>query len=240
MVHAFRVGILNFLREHNATTAVIDIKNPFLTELNTIDKRKAFKQALDTLSNEKMIVVSGSYDFLNWKLINGLYPIDDKIIEAKITAKGLSYQAPAEVNDKVAEPDEPLDLPLPPPVKAISSWFGGGTKEVTEQRLKRKMKKMGAKDSHLDFQKPSDEPQYQTKHVPAVVNPFVDDSFDNHENDEIETTATDEPGLRISLQGKSATNSKKNKSINKVLKWVVIVVSIILVILIAMIFKSNS
>jgi len=234
MVHAFRVSILNFLREHNAATAVIDVKTPFLTELDTIEKRKAFKQALDTLTNEKLIVVNGSYDFLNWKLINGLYPIDDKIIEAKITPKGVAYEYPREVAGTPAEADvSPLDLPLPPAVKTISNWFGGGTKELTEHRLKRKMKKMGAKDSHLDFQKPTDEPLYQTKHVPAVANPFVDDSFDNHENDEV-------PGFTIPLSNKIPANNNKVRIINTILKWVLIIIAVILVILIAIVFKANS
>jgi len=236
MVRAFRIGILKFLREHDATTTVTDIKNPFLSELDTMDKRKAFKQALDSLSNEKLIVVSGSYDFLNWKLINGLYPIDDKIIEAKITARGLTYEQPAEVVHEVAEPEAPLDIPLPPAVKALSTLFSG-TRGVTEQRLKSKMKKLGAKESHLEFQKKNEEPVYYTKHVSVIPNPFIDDTLNT--NDEV---AEDfDPLSRITLQGKAtkATNPK-TVLINKVLKWVVIVVSIILAGLIVLIFKGNS
>jgi len=236
MVRAFRIGILKFLREHDATTTVTDIKNPFLSELDTMDKRKAFKQALDSLSNEKLIVVSGSYDFLNWKLINGLYPIDDKIIEAKITARGLTYEQPAEVVHEVAEPEAPLDIPLPPAVKALSTLFSG-TRGVTEQRLKSKMKKLGAKESHLEFQKKNEEPVYHTKHVSVIPNPFIDDTLNT--NDEV---AEDfDPLSRITLQGKAtkATNPK-TVLINKVLKWVVIVVSIILAGLIVLIFKGNS
>jgi hypothetical protein len=239
MLRAFRIGILKFLREHEATTAVIDIKNPFLSELNTVDKRKAFKQALDTLSNEKLIVVSGSYDFLNWKLINGLYPINDKIIEAKITAKGLTYEQPAEIiQNAAAEPEPPLDMPLPPAIKALSTLFKG-TKGVTEQRLKSKMKKMGAKESHLKFEKKVDdeEPVYHTKHVSVVPNPFIDDTL--HTNDE---AAEDfDPLSRISLQGKaSKAPNPKAIVINKLLKWIVIIISIILVGLIVLIFKANS
>lgn len=240
MVRAFRLSILNFLREHNAITAVIDVKTPFLTELDTVEKRKAFKQALDTLSNEKMIVVSGSYDFLNWKLINGLYPIDDKIIEAKITARGLAYEPPREIVSSSAETEAgpQLDMPLPPAVKTISKWLGGGTKEVTEQRLKRKMKKMGAKDTHLDFETPSHDPLYQTRHVPAVTNPFIDDSFDNHENDE--QPGDEQPDFTIPLGSKVLANSKKGGVINTILKWVLIIIALILVVLIALIFKANS
>jgi hypothetical protein len=236
MVRAFRIGILNFLREHGATTAVIDIKNPFLSELNTMDKRKAFKQALDTLSNEKLIVVSGSYDFLNWKLINGLYPIDDKIIEAKITAKGLTYEQPAEVVQQEAEPEAPLDIPLPPAVKALSTLFAG-TKGITEQRLKSKMKKMGAKESHLDFQKKTEEPVYHTRHVSVVPNPFTDDTLNTNN----ETAEDFDPLSRISLQGKaSKAPNPKTILINKVLKWVLIIISIILVGLVVLVFKANS
>lgn len=236
MVRAFRIGILKFLREHDATAVVTDIKNPFLSELDTMDKRKAFKQALDTLSNEKLIVVSGSYDFLNWKLINGLYPIDDKIIEAKITAKGLSYEQPAEVTQQAAEPEAPLDIPLPPAVKTISSWFGGGAKGVTEQRLRRKMKKMGAKESHLEFEKKVEEPVYQTRHVSVVPNPFIDDTLQTNRDDDFD------PLSRISLQGKApkAPRSPKAILINKILKWVLIIISIILVGLVVLIFKANS
>ncbi len=237
MVRAFRIGILKFLREHDATTVVIDIKNPFLSELNTMDKRKAFKQALDTLSNEKLIVVSGSYDFLNWKLINGLYPIDDKIIEAKITAKGLAYEQPSEVVHQAAEPEAPLDIPLPPAVKALSSLFGG-TKGITEQRLKSKMKKMGAKESHLEFQKKAEEPVYHTRHVSAVPNPFTEDTLHTNSDDDEDF----DPLSRISLQGKDpkAPRSPKAILINKILKWVLIIISIILVGLVVLIFKGNS
>ncbi|WP_448702757.1 hypothetical protein ACFGVR_10425 [Mucilaginibacter sp. AW1-3] len=238
MVRAFRIGVLNFLREHNATTAVIDIKTPFLNELDTTDKRKAFKQALDTLANEKLIVVNGSYDFLNWKLINGLYPIDDKIIEAKITPQGLTYEQPDVVADDVADPEPPLDLPLPPAVKAISTLFTG-TKKINEHRLKVKMKKMGAKASHLNFEEPViDEPVHRTKHVPVVVNPFIDDTLNANSPDD--DTGDTDTFSRTLLQDKTAANNQKNNTINKVLKWVLIIVSIILVVLIAMIFKANS
>jgi len=233
MVRAFRIGILKFLRERDATASVIDVKTPFLSELETMDKRKAFKKALDTLSNEKLIVVSGSYDFLNWKLINALYPIDDKVIEAKITAKGLTYEQPPEANSKAAEPDAPLDIPLPPAVKALSSLFAG-TRGVTEQRLKAKMKKLGAKDSHLDFEHPEhDHVMPRARHVPAVRNPLIDDTFDV-DNSELD-------GLtRISLQSNAPVVNPRNVMINKLLKWVVIIVSIILVGLIVLIFKNNS
>lgn len=235
MVRAFRIGILKFLREHDATTAVINIKDPFLSELDTMDKRKAFKQALDTLSNEKLIVVSGSYDFLNWKLINGLYPIDDKIVEAKITAKGLMYEPPADVVPHAAEPEPPLDIPLPPAVKALSTLFAG-TKAITEHRLKLKMKKMGAKESHLKFEKKADEPVYHTRHVSAVPNPFTEDTLhtNNDNNDDFDSLS------RISLQSKAPKESPKAIVINKLLKWVLIIISIILVVLIALIFKANS
>jgi len=230
MVRAFRIGILKFLREHDATTSVMDIKTPFLSELETMDKRKAFKQALDTLSNEKLIVVSGSYDFLNWKLINGLYPIDDKIVEAKITEKGLTYEQPAEPGAKTNAAPERIDMPLPPAVKALSTLFAG-TRGITEERLKAKMKKMGAKDSHLEFVKKEGidrMPRY--KHVPAVRNPLIDDTLEA--NKEIDALT------RISLN--APMPDKKAVVINKLLKWVVIVVSVILVVLIVLIFRANS
>ena len=71
-------------------------------------------------------------------------------------------------------------------------------------------------------------PRY--KHVPAVRNPLIDDTFEA--NKEIDALT------RISLN--APLPDKKAVVINKLLKWVVIVVSVILVALIILIFRANS
>lgn len=234
MVGAFRVGILNFLREHDAVTTAIDIKDAFLSQLDNLDNRRAFKQALDGLTTEKLVVVNGSYDFLSWKLINGPYPLDAKIIEVKITHKGLSYTPPAQVVPRqAAAPYQAIDTPLPSPVKALNSLFKG-SEAVTEQRVKSKMKELGANESHLQFDRNEQEERWRrNKHVSVVANPLTDDSFDSHQADEPDDSLAQIPLVR------KVTNPK-NAAINKALKWALIVVSVILVVLIAIIFKGNS
>jgi len=226
MVRTFRIGIIAYLRDNNGADGQIDIKTHFLPDLDTLEKRKAFKQALDTLSNEKLIVLNGSYDFLNWKLVNSLYPIGDKIIEAKITAKGLTYQEPTEVEIKPEEPEPRLDIPLPPAVKAISDIFISKTK--TEDRLVAKMKKLGATDEHLDIKKRGNAQREKTKHVPAVHNPLAD-AVDLSEFDSLS---------RIQLQ--KGNEESAVRDINVYLKWAVIIVCAILVTLIVMVLKDTA
>lgn len=234
MVRAFYVGILNFLRGQNATTTAIDIKNPFLNQLGTLDSRKAFKQALDALTNEKLIVVNGSYDFLSWRLINGPYPLADKVIEARITPKGVSYEPPPTVvqQPRAAVPNQPLDMPLPAPVKALSSLFK--SKDTTEDSLKLTMKKMGAQESHLQFEQVTEVERWRrNQHVSVVANPLTDDSFNAHHPGEPEDSLAEIPLVRKVI-------NPQNAVINKVLKWALIIVSIVLVVLIALIFIGNN
>ncbi len=228
MVRTFRIDILKFLRDNDAVTALIDIKTPFLSKLDTMEGRKAFKTALDGLSTEKLIVVSGSYDFLSWKLINGLYPIDDKVIEAKITVRGQTYEQPPEPVEKPVVVEAPIEVPLPTAVKALSTLLRG-TRGVTEDRLKAKMVKMGATEAHLDIKR-AEHKFIKVKHIPAVKNPLTA-GFDLGELDSLS---------RISLQNNGQQKRKKeNKALNVVLKWVVIIVSLVLVGLIVMILKGQ-
>jgi hypothetical protein len=230
MVRTFRIGILKYLRDNDVITTVTDIKTPFLSQLDTMEGRKAFKVALDGLSTEKLIVVSGSYDFLSWKLINGVYPIDDKVIEAKLTAKGQSYEQPPERVEKPPVAEEPIEvMPLPPAVKALGTMLRG-TRGVTEDRLKAKMKKMGATEEHMDIKRADHGKFIKIKHIPAVPNPLTD-GFDLGDLD---------PLSRISLQNQgSQKQGKKNTALNIILKWVVIIVSLVLVGLIVMILKGQ-
>lgn len=90
MINQLRYQILECLYNSNAVDGTVDIKFDFLESLDTIQKRKQFKVELDYLISEGFIA-GGPFDFLNWELISGLYPLDNKSISAKLTRKGVDY-----------------------------------------------------------------------------------------------------------------------------------------------------
>ncbi len=98
MIKSLRFQILEYLHQYNATMNTIDIKPGFIEKLDTVKKRREFKAELDYMISDGLIT-GGPYDFLNWELVSGLYPLDNKTINAKLTYKGkASIQSESDPN----------------------------------------------------------------------------------------------------------------------------------------------
>ena len=106
MSKALRVKIIDYLRHHDAVTQYIDIRAHVLGGNDSVEQRNELKVTLDYLSNNRFIAINGSYEFLHWKLIEGLYNLDNKVIAAKLTHKGLKYHPDEDTNilQQVAKP----------------------------------------------------------------------------------------------------------------------------------------
>lgn len=103
MSKALRVKIIDYLRHHDAVTQYVDIREHVLSGNDSVEQRNELKATLDYLSNNRFIVINGSYEFLHWSLIDGLYNLDNKVIAAKLTHKGLKYhpEGDAEILEQV-------------------------------------------------------------------------------------------------------------------------------------------
>ncbi|MEO6523925.1 MAG: hypothetical protein ABIN91_19735 [Mucilaginibacter sp.] len=109
------IHILDVLQQNNAIGNMVDIKPAFTDELNTQEGRKNFKTQLDYLVTENLIETSGKFEFLTWELLTGLYPIDNKKIEARLTGNWQSYLA----KRGGGKPDPAKILPVPPPAPEV-------------------------------------------------------------------------------------------------------------------------
>jgi hypothetical protein len=120
MAKPLHIQILEYLQLNNAAGVMFDIKPAFENELDTLPKRKEFKAELEYLLKEKLIEGIGRYEFLGWELITGLYPLDNKKIEAKLSGQWETYLAskrPHAKRDLLAEPTVHV---IPHKVKTVS------------------------------------------------------------------------------------------------------------------------
>jgi len=104
MSKALRIKIIDYLREKDATTKYVDIRAELLSSTDSVEHRKEVKATLDFLSNNKLIIINGSYEFLLWTGSNGLYKLDSKIISTKLTPKGETYHPENEADEMEATP----------------------------------------------------------------------------------------------------------------------------------------
>jgi hypothetical protein len=106
--------ILDVLQQNNAVDKMVDIKAAFATELETTKGRKHLKAQLELLVNEGLIE-TGKFDFLGWELLNGLYQLDNKKIEARLIGKWQSFLSKRSAGIKrqtVILPPSPEPLPI--------------------------------------------------------------------------------------------------------------------------------
>ncbi|RKR84891.1 hypothetical protein BDD43_5144 [Mucilaginibacter gracilis] len=113
------INILDVLQQSNAIDKMVDIKPAFDQELDTQEKRKNFKAQLDYLVAQGLIVTDGKYDFLGWQLLNGLYPVEGKKIEARLAGKWQSHIA-----YKRGVKGEPPIIPMAAPALAPVARLG--------------------------------------------------------------------------------------------------------------------
>jgi hypothetical protein len=109
------IHILDVLQQNNAVGNMVDIKPAFTEELSTQEGRKNFKTQLDYLVTENLIETGGKFEFLTWELLTGLYPIDNKKIEMRLTGNWQSYLA----KRGGSKPDPAKILPAPPPPPVV-------------------------------------------------------------------------------------------------------------------------
>lgn len=93
MPRSLHIQILEYLQQSNAVDAMVDIKPAFESELDTLQKRKELRAELDFLVSEKLIESKGSFDFLGWELVTGLYPLENKTIEVRLSGEWETYLA---------------------------------------------------------------------------------------------------------------------------------------------------
>jgi len=114
------IHILEVLQQNNAVGNMVDIKPAFTEELSTQEGRKNFKTQMDYLANENLIETNGKFEFLTWELLTGLYPIDNKKIEARLTGNWHSYLS----KRGASKPDPSKILPPSPPAPAPAVKLG--------------------------------------------------------------------------------------------------------------------
>ncbi|EHQ30420.1 hypothetical protein [Mucilaginibacter paludis] len=111
MPKSLHIRILEYLHQSNAIEAMVDIKSAFESELDTSQKRRALNTELDFLLREKLVESKGKFDFLAWELVTGLYPLDNKKIEMRLTSQGETYLALKEIvvkHDQLPAPILPM------------------------------------------------------------------------------------------------------------------------------------
>lgn len=87
------IHILDVLSQNNGIGRMVDIKPAFDNQLDTNEKRKYFKAQMDYLASQNLVQTNGKFEFLNWELLSGLYPIDNKKIEAMLIGNWQAYLA---------------------------------------------------------------------------------------------------------------------------------------------------
>jgi hypothetical protein len=120
MSKALRIKIINYLRENDAVAKYIDVRAHVLQDTDSVAERNEFKATLDYLSNNRLIAINGSYEFLHWTVNYGLYNLDGKVIAAKLTKAGQSYHPENESDDMEA---------FVPPVLAVIKKRGDEKKQ---------------------------------------------------------------------------------------------------------------
>lgn len=118
------IHILDALQQSNAIDKMVDIKPAFLDELDSQEKRKNFKAQLDYLLTEGLIEAPSKFEFLGWELLTGLYPIDNKKIEARLIGKWESYLSK---RGNVKREIFNLPLPLPEPIVKLGLYDAPST-----------------------------------------------------------------------------------------------------------------
>jgi len=149
MSKALRIKIIDYLRTNDATTRYIDIRAYVLNERDSVEQRNEFKSTLDYLSNNKLIGINGSYEFLHWTMVNGLYNLSNKVIAAKLTQKGLSYH-PENGEDELEAAVQP--------VLAVIKKSGGAKNEPTPDNAP--AEEVTTVDSVQPVNYPANEPKY--------------------------------------------------------------------------------
>lgn len=115
------IYILDVLQQSNAIGTMVDIKPAFEDELDTQEKRKNFKAQLDYLVSEKLIETNSKFEFLGWELLSGLYPLDNKKIEACLTGKWETYLA-AKRSTTAKRAPVAISAPQPTPVAKLGLY----------------------------------------------------------------------------------------------------------------------
>ena len=116
MDNQLHIHILDVLQQGNAIANLVDIKPAFTHELDTQEKRKHFKTQLEYLVAQNLIETNSKFEFLGWELLTGLYPLDNKKIEARLTGNWETYLANKRSNYK-------REAPILPPPAAKTNLF---------------------------------------------------------------------------------------------------------------------
>jgi hypothetical protein len=121
MDKGLHIRLLDVLQQNNAVDAMFDVKPFFLDELDTQDKRKHFKSQVDYLLNQGYIETNGRFDYLTWELLDGLYPIDNKRIEARLVGNWDIYFSKKR-GGGITKPEPAAAATPPPPTKKVSLY----------------------------------------------------------------------------------------------------------------------